>query len=519
MDPNGRDIASLYLDDGYLFFRADIIETAVVEDSVDLTIRMFEGPQATYNRIIIEGNDKTSDHVIQRVIRTIPGEKFSRSEVIRSQREIMGLGYFNPQTLQVLPQPNPEDGTVDIKYIVEEKPNDQIFFQGGWGGRVRDANGNVLSNGLVATVGLTLNNFSTRKIFKKGGWNPIPAGDGQKLNLQVQVSGRAWQTYRIGFTEPWLGGKRPTSLGVNAYYSQQQSLGTDYKLRIVGSSIDFGRRLKKPDDNFRAQTSLSYRFYDVQNGNGVFPDFDEGRINIISLTQAFERNTVYEPIYPRSGSIVRLSVEATPPWNLFRSSENKLSEFDNAQERYKLLEFHKWKFNAETYMRLFGNMVLMPKMQFGYLGAYDNALGISPFERFYLGGNGLFGWALDGREIIPFRGYDNNYIYMGDANRDGNPIYSKYTLELRQPISLEQSATVWVHLFAEAGNTWGSFNEFKPFNLYRSAGTGVRIFLPIFGMLGVDFGYGFDPLEYEGETLDNQQLSGFQINFTIGQQF
>lgn len=508
LDPNGQDIASLYLDDGYLFFDIRTVETRVVGDSIDLEFRIREGTQATYNRIIIEGNTKTSDHVILRVIRTLPGNKFSRSEIIRSQREVIALGFFDQEKLQVLPIPNPADGTVDIKYIVEEKPSDQLFLQGGWGGRVRDINGNVIGGGLVATVGLQFNNFSTRKFFDKGAWRPLPSGDGQKVGIQIQLSGPTYQQYRLSFTEPWLGGRRPTSLGFSVYYQRQNSRTTDFLLNIIGASVDVGRRMKWPDDFFQSYTTLNYRHYRLRDTEqSIFAGISSGNINIISVTQAFERNSLNAPIYPTEGSRLFFSVELTPPWNLFR--RDKLTAEDPAEERFRLLEFHKWKFQVESYLKVFKNFVIMPRAQFGFLGLYDRNLGLSPFERFYIGGDGLFGFALDGREIFALRGYQDTR-FVGDGT-NGNAIYSKFTVEFRQPLTLSPSATVWLHAFLEAGNAWTSFKEFNPFELRRSVGCGVRIFLPIFGLLGVDYGYGIDDTPVG--------FGGSQFHFMIGQQF
>jgi outer membrane protein insertion porin family len=508
MDAAGTDISSLYLDDGYLFFRAEPVEVGVNGDSVDVEIRIYEGPRARYRNIVIEGNDKTSDHVILRSVRTLPGNYFSRAEIIRSQREIINLGYFNQERMNIVPMPNPEDGTVDIKYVVEEKPSDQLFFQGGWGGRIRDAQGNLINNGLVATVGLQFNNFSTRKFLNRRAWRPLPSGDGQQLGLRVQMNGRNFQNYSINFVEPWLGGRKPNSLGVTTYYSLQNYIYTKSRISIIGSSLDFGTRLKWPDDYFRFMASVGYRYYDLKNAQNLFPNYRSatGSINIISLRLGLERNSINAPIYATSGSIVSLSVEATPPYSVFRSNVN-FSELSD-RNRYRFLEFHKWKFQAQTFMRLFANTVLVPRVMFGYLGGYSQNYGRSPFERFYLGGDGLFGFALDGREIIAMRGY--KYPQLGDGT-NGNMVYNKYTLELRQPLSLSPSATIWVHGFLEAGNAWTEYRDVNPFNLYRSAGAGVRIFLPIFGLLGVDFGYGFD------RTPQND--GGPQFHFMIGQQF
>lgn len=518
-DMTGRDISGLYLDDGYLFFNVQPVEVAVVGDSIDLELRIFEGPQATIRKIIIEGNTKTSDYVILRELRTIPGQKFSRADLIRSQREILNLGYFNQETLQMIPIPDPVKGTVDIKYIVEEKPSDQLQIQGGWGGQIRDLDGNVVGGGFVGTVQLGFNNFSTKKFFKKGAWNPIPAGDGQKLNLAVQMNGVGWQNYSLSFLEPWLGGKKPNSLGSSVYYTVNQSPTTGFSMKTIGGGFDYGMRLKWPDDFFRSMTSLSYKYYDIRNGNLAFTalDFDDAFINIISLRQTIDRTSVDAPIYPRSGSRVTFSVEATPPFSLVNGKDyNEISD----AEKFKFLEYHKWSFTGDFYFEIAKNLVLRPKMQIGYLGGYNEDYGISPFERYYLGGSGLGQFNFYGWEYVGMRGYPDNSIGPrpaggGESTQSvGGNILNKYILELRYPISLNQAAPIWVLGFAEAGNSWLGFDSYKPFELKRSAGVGVRVMLPMVGLLGVDWGYGFDKIVPSSPT-----RHGSQFTFIIGQEF
>jgi len=505
MDPNGNDIASLYLDDGYLFFRAEPVEHIVGEDSIDLEIRLFEGPQATVRRILIEGNDRTRDRVILREIRTLPGEKFSRSALIRSQRELLALGYFDQEKTTIVPLPEPTEGVVDMKYVMEERPSDQVFLQGGWGGRIRDAYGNPIGGGLILSAGLRFNNFSFSRISNRRAWRPLPTGDGQQLGLQIQLNGRGFQNYAINFLDPWFGGRKPNSLGFSAYYSVQRALFSDYYLSILGTSLDLGRRLRFPDDFFRAYTSVSYRYYTAKNAFSLLGDRPSAFVNILSLKQAFERSSMDAPIYPRSGSSVLLSVEATPPWSYLLRGR-----YEVGRDALRLLEFHKWRLDAQFYVRVAGNMVFAPRFRLGLLGRYNPQVPFSPFERFFLGGDGIQGFNIDGREIIALRGYASPFI--GPAN--GSLAFSKFTLELRQPISLNPAATLWVHAFAEGGNAWGSLKAFNPLLLRRSFGVGVRIFLPMFGLLGVDYGYGIDDVR----DPNGLPLGGSRFHFMIGQQ-
>ncbi|MEM0996653.1 MAG: outer membrane protein assembly factor BamA [Bacteroidota bacterium] len=519
-DQNGRDVSGLYLDDGYLFFNADPVEVAVDGDSVDLEIRMFEGPQATIRKVIVEGNTKTSDYVILRELRTLPGQKFSRADLIRSQREILNLGYFNQETLQMVPIPDPISGTVDIKYVVEEKPSDQLQIQGGWGGRIRDQDGNTIGGGFVGTVQLGFNNFSTRKFFKKKAWNPIPSGDGQKLNLAVQMNGVGWQNYSISFLEPWLGGKKPNSLGVSTGYTVNQSPSNGFRMKTINTGVDYGMRLKWPDDFFRAYASLQYKYYDITNGRNAFTaiDFDDAFINIIAGRLTIDRTSIDAPIYARSGSQINFSIEGTPPYSLFDRGTDYATLEDAT--KFKFLEYHKWKFSSTWYFQVVKNLVIKPRVQFGYLGSYRNDYGISPFERFYLGGSGLGQFNFYGWEYIGLRGYPDNSIGPrpegGNVNTQpvGGSIYHKYSLELRYPITLNQAAPIWVLGFAEAGNTWLGSNQYQPFDLKRAAGVGLRVMLPMVGLLGIDWGYGFDRI-----TPDAPAVNGSQFTFVIGQEF
>jgi outer membrane protein insertion porin family len=499
MNPNGRDVSSLYLDDGYLFFNVDPVEVLVVNDSIDLEMRIREGKQATINRVTVVGNTKTNDHVVLRELRTKPGQLFSRSDVIRSQRELSQLGYFNPETLGVNPKPNPVDGTVDIEYTVEEKPSDQIELSGGWGaGRI------------VGTLGVTFNNFSLRNMFKKGAWRPLPAGDGQRLSLRAQSNGLFFQSYNFSFMEPWLGGNRPNAFSLSAYHSVQSNgiqkgeLNRE-AIRITGVSVGLGTRLKWPDDFFALQGEISYQNYILENYQ-LISGFNNGNSNTFSLTATLSRNSISDPIFPTYGSVISGSVEFTPPFSLLTGLDAKTA---SASEKYSWIEYHKWKFDAKWYIGLAKNLVIQTKMQFGFLGLYNRDLGISPFERFYIGGDGLSGFGLDGREIVALRGYDNNSL----SASFGGTIFTKYGAEVRYRLSPNPQATIYVLAFAEAGDSWLTFNEFKPFQLKKSAGVGVRIFLPMFGLLGLDYGWRFD------DVPGRPDMAPGQFHFSIGQQF
>jgi len=502
MSQESVDISSLYLDDGYLFFSLTPVEVNVDKDSIDLEIRIYEGKQAKIKRISIVGNTKTHDHVILREIRTKPGQLFNRSDIIRSQRELLQLGYFNQETLGVNPKPDPSDGTVDIEYTVEETSSDQVELSGGWGaGRV------------VGTLGVSFNNFSFRNFFKKGAWAPVPSGDGQRLSLRAQSYGVGFQSYNLSFTEPWFGGKKPNALSVSLYHSIQsnglpKSDDNREAIAINGISVGLGKRLTWPDDYFTIYHTIGIQNYEVDNYFSSF-SFSDGNSNNLSYSVLFGRNSIDAPIYPRTGSENVLSLQLTPPFSLLSNKDyTTLSD----QEKYKWIEYHKWKFSTSWYTKLAGNLVLNMRSKFGFLGLYNRNIGISPFERFYLGGDGLSGFSLDGREIIALRGYANNTLTpRGNFGYIGGTIYNKYTMELRYPVSLNPMATIFVLGFAEAGNSWEKFKDFNAFQVKRSAGVGIRIFLPMFGLLGLDWGYGFD--EIPGLPTANKS----QFHFSIGQ--
>jgi outer membrane protein insertion porin family len=501
---NGLDVSSLYMDDGYLFFSATPVEVAVRNDSIDLEIRINEGKQAYINKVTVRGNTKTNDHVIIREIRSKPGQLFNRSDIIRTTRELAQLKYFNPEKIVPDIQPNPTDGTVDIEYVVEETSSDQLELSGGWGmGRI------------IGTLGVSFNNFSTKRFFKKDAWHPLPSGDGQKLSIRAQSNGSYYQAYNASFTEPWLGGKKPNAFSISGYYSiQTNGLKKSDTLRqsidISGISIGLGRRLNWPDDFFNIYYELSYRNYKLQNYASTF-SFTDGTSNNLNASVTLSRNSIDAPIYPRSGSEILLSLTATLPYSAF--SDKDYSTMEPA-EKYKWIEYHKWKFNTSWFIKLAGNLVLNTRTKFGFLGLYNRDIGIAPFERFYLGGDGLSGFALDGRELIGLRGYSNNSVTpRTDDGYVGGTIFSKYTIELRYPISLNPMATVFVLGFVEAGNAWDKFNNFNPFDVKRSAGLGIRVYLPMFGLLGLDWGYGFD--EIPGDAGANKGQFHFSINQSI----
>ncbi|MFI5220717.1 MAG: outer membrane protein assembly factor BamA [Bacteroidia bacterium] len=516
MNQNGLDISTLYMDDGYLFFNIMPVEVLVENDSIDLEVRIHEGEQARINRVTVKGNTKTSDHVVLRELRTKPGQLFSRTDVTRSLRELGQLGYFHQEGLGVNPVPHPESGTVDIEYKVEERPNDQIELSAGWG-----------AISIVGTLGLTLNNFSTQRMFNKKAWSPVPSGDGQRLSLRAQTNGTYYQSYSASFMEPWLGGRRPNALSVSSYYSIQSNgypIGSDYRasLNTFGFVVGLGKRLKWPDDWFVINYQTSYQRYEnyasVATGQSYLATVPPGGTNNISFKITVGRNSTQPLIYPVSGSNLSMSVQFTPPYSLFSGID--YSTLD-ASQKLHWLEFHKWKFDATTYTTLFGGerkLVLMSRANFGFIGYYNPNVGMTPFERFWVGGSGLLGFSLDGRELIALRGYPDNSLtptvnVNGVPTRTGGTIYNRFTMELRYPISTNPQATVFPLVFLEAGGAWLNFKDYNPYEIYRSAGVGVRIFLPMFGMIGLDWGYGFDPLPFSTTP------SAGNFHFLIGQQF
>lgn len=507
--PNNDDVSSLYLNDGYLTFNADPVQTRIHNDTVDLDIRIYEGPQYTINRVILKGNDVTNDKVVMREIRTKPGQKFNKELLIRSAREIGQLGNFDEQKTEPRPTNiNPAEGTVDLVYNVVEKPSDQIELSGGFGG-----------GQLVGTLGLTFNNFSLRNLFNGKAYRPLPKGDGQKLSLRGQSSGRTYQNFSFTFSEPWLGGKKPIYFAVSAY-TQGSSTGQYYpktspnynNLRINGVGITLGKRLNWPDNYFQLNYSLNFDHYNLDNYPGYL--FNNGTSYNIKLTQELSRNSVDVPLYPTSGSNIKLTLQGTPPYSLFNHTNYNVA---TPEERYHFVEYFKIKFDAQWFTKITGKLVLMSQVRFGYLGQYNSKVGPSPFERFKLGGDGMQTYQfLQGTDIIGMRGYENfSVVPVGssfDANSNqGNAIYNKYTFELRHPVIASQSATIYMLAFAEGGNVWDNINQVNPFNVRRSVGVGARIFLPIFGLLGLDYGYGFDALP--GQPTANKG----HIHFTISQ--
>lgn len=502
-NPNGTDIRSLYMDDGYLFFDVIPVETRVENDSIDLEIRMHEGKQATVNKVTIKGNTKTNDHVALREVQTRPGQLFSRDRLIRSQRQLAQLKYFDAEKLTPNVNPNPEDGTVDIGYDVTETSADQVELSGGWGyGRI------------IGTIGLSFNNFSLRNVTNFKAWKPIPAGDGQKLSLRFQTYGKGYFSYSFSFTEPWVGGRKPLALSLSYYHSKYTNgLAANDPLyaffKIDGVSVGLGTQLRWPDDYFSLYQSLNYNRYNTYNYTSIFSfGGGNGVYNAFSYSIALSRNSIDAPIYARNGSEFSLSLELTPPYSLFRGNVNYDSM--DVTERYKWVEYFKIKFKGAWYINLVEKLVLSPRIQFGFLGTYNKDLGVTPFERFYLGGDGLTGYNnMDGRELIGMRGYANNSLTPGYPTSIGGTVYTKYTLELRYPISLNPNATIYGLAFVEAGNDWLKWNNFNPFNVYRSVGLGVRVFLPMFGLLGLDWGYGLDAVP------GVPGASGGQFHFSI----
>lgn len=522
--PNGTDISSLYMDDGYLFFGVTPVEIKVENDSIDIEIRIIERSQAVYNKIIVIGNTKTSDHVVLRELRTRPGQKFSRSDIQRSVRELSQLGYFDPQAMSVNPIPNPQAGTVDIEYTVSEKANDQIELSGGWGGNNQNAGvGQQYGyGGLVGTLGLTLNNFSTRKLFKPYLWNPLPSGDGQKLSIRAQSNGLYYQSYNFSFTEPWFGGKKPNSFTTSIYRTNQSFDARPRKdpekryIKITGLSVSLGKRLRWPDDYFSAFYSISIQQYELNNANGAFGlQLNSGRSNNVEFKYVLARSSVNEPIFPTGGSTFTMSIAATPPISAFN---NKDYSTVSLEEKYKWIEYHKWKFDAEHYQKAFGKFIIATKARFGYLGYYNKSLGLSPFERFMVGGSGLNSFGQIGTEIISLRGYPDRTITenaVGSSTNSGAAIFNKFTCELRYPVANSPSATIYLQAFVEGGNAWINTRSYNPFDLKRSAGAGIRLFLPMFGLLGLDYAYGFD-WKTLGTGLTTKPG---QFHFFIGQQF
>jgi len=532
--PDANDLANLYQNNGYLFSSITPVETSADGNVIDMEIRVVEGKPAYFNKISVVGNDKTNDRVIYREIRTRPGQRYSKADVIRTIRELGQLGFFDAQ--QITPNfknVNANDGVLDMEYSVVERGSSQIELQGGYGG-----------GGFIGTLGLSFNNFSIKDIFKKEAYTPIPMGDGQKLALRLQAS-RFYQTYSFSFSEPWFGGKKPVSFSTSISHTKQflynpltRNADKDRRFNITGLSVGLAKRLTVPDDFFVLSQAISFQHYDLKNYNTGLFTFGDGSSNNLAYTIGLSRdNTNFDPIYPTGGSKFGITAKLSLPYSVFNKVDytalkeeridqteiqnnstlsnsvrsdaaDRIAEID--QERFKWLEFYKVKFNGEWYAKIVGDMVLRPKIEFGFLGAYNNDRGIIPFERFFVGGDGMGTYSLDGREAIALRGYPNQSL----SSQDGGTIYNKFSLELRYPITLKsQQAKIYALAFLEAGASYDNFRDYNPFALKRSAGLGIRLFMPAFGLLGIDFGHGFDPLP--GQTVKH----GWETHFIIGQQF
>jgi outer membrane protein insertion porin family len=500
--PDSEDISTVYQNNGYLFSRVLPVETRVNNDSIDVEIRIYEDQQTKIKKVTVNGNDRTNDHVVYREITTKPGYLYSKADIIRTIREIGQLGFFDAEAITPDITPNYSDKTVDIDYTVAEKGSSQIELQGGYGG-----------GSFIGTLGLSFNNFSTRNIFNKKAYRPLPMGDGQTLALRLQKS-RYYTTSSFSFTEPWLGGKKPRSLSFSIYNSKQfrydyftNRVDKNQRLNIVGATIGLGQRLQWPDNYFTLSQSISYQLYDLKDYPISTFSFSTGESNNLAYNISFGRSSAGpNPIFPKSGSDFSIGAKVTFPYSLVNNKDYDSLE---DQDKYRWLEYYKASFKGKWYTALTKDLVIMSNAEFGILGHYNKKLGDSPFERFFVGGDGMASYQLDGRETIALRGYENGRL----SSIAGGTIYNKFQMELRYPITLKPSASIYALGFLEAGNSYDGFNNFNPFQLKRSAGLGLRIFMPAFGLLGIDFAHGFDPLP--GGT----EKSGWQTHFIIGQQF
>ncbi len=494
----GEDISSLYMDDGYLFFRIEPRETSIVGDTINYEMAITEGPQATIKTITISGNDRTNEHVIRRELRTIPGNKFSRADLIRSNREIANLGFFDQEKIGMQPIPHPEDGTVDIAYSVVEKSSDQLQLSAGFGGGVR----------FYGNIGIVFNNFSIRNILKPKFWDPLPIGDGQKFAINYQSNGAFYNSFNFSFTEPWLGGKRPNALTTGFLYSKFSGAGggndpNSSYLRVLGSNVALSKRLKWPDDNFIFTIGVDYKNYKLKQYS-LLDNFNDGFSNDLALRIVIARYSVDQPLYPRNGSNISFTGTFTPPISAFSGKD-----FSDAtiKDKYRWIEYHKYRFTAEWYKNVTGKFVFKIATKYGFLGYYNPDIGHSPFGRFQVGGDGLSGQSFFiGRDIIAHRGYE---IYANNTT-----IFNKYTAEIRYPFSLSPTSTIYGLAFVEAANAWNSFKDYNPFKLNRSAGVGVRLFLPMFGLLGLDYGIGFDRYDRASGNTSFRDITKF--TFMLG---
>lgn len=529
---NEYDVSKLYRDNGYLFFNIQPVELNVVGDSVDVEMRVVEGKQATLNNIIINGNDLTNEKVVRRQVFTRPGYLFSQSDFERSIREIASMGQFDPEAIADPSKgysiiPNQLNNTVDVVYNVTEKPSSQLELSGGWGG-----------NTFVATVGVSFNNFSTHRFFDKTAWRPVPLGDAQNLAFRFQTNGTYYTSLSASFSEPWLFGKKPTSLNLSLYYTRQTNsylafniLNNDQYMEVYGFAAGIGTRLKWPDNYFVLYNQLSWQTYNLKDWQYNFL-FNTGISHNLSYLISLSRNSTDQQIYPRQGSDFSISLQLTPPYSLLRKKDYGVLDADgkptiknprdidyslqSSETRYRWIEYHKWQFKGAVYTKLVGDLVLMTRAQFGFLGYYNRKWGYSPFEGFRVGGDGMSGYDTYGSDIISLRGYENYSLtptstsqYNSSGNYYAGNVYDKFTVELRYPVVLQPQSTIYALLFLEGGNCWSDLRNFNPFQIKRSAGVGVRVFLPMIGLLGVDWGWGFDD-PVNGKS---------QFHFVIGQQF
>ncbi|MDD4257633.1 MAG: POTRA domain-containing protein [Bacteroidales bacterium] len=503
------NVSQVYKDQGYLFFRVVPVELNIDNDSIDVEMRIFEGKPATYNNIIISGNNVSNEKIIRRQVFTRPGYLFSQTELERSIREIATMGHFDQEAIMQMGTgfnvvPNQVNNTVDIIYNVTEKPDSQFEIAGGWGG-----------NTFVGTVGIGFNNFSIKHLFDKQAWRPVPLGDGQTLSLRFQTNGTYYMALSASFVEPWLTGKKPTSFSTSIYYTRQTAstyyyLTNDQFMEVYGLGLGLGTRLKWPDNYFVFYNQLDIKRYNLQDWNYYFM-FTDGQSNIIDYTLTLQRNSTDQIIYPRRGSDFKFGLQLTPPYSLFRSKNTDYSSMSDA-ERYKWIEYHKWTFDASLYTQLIGDLVLMTRANFGYLGYYNRKLGYSPFEGFMLGGDGMSGYNTYGADIISQRGYHNYSLTPTINNAYAGRVYDRFTVELRYPVILQPQSTIFALVFLEGGNCWSDIRDFNPFSIKRAVGVGVRVYLPIVGLLGIDWGYGFDN-DFSGEK------GGSNFHFMMGQTF
>ena len=495
---DGRDIQSLYMDNGYLFAQIMPVEVSADRDSIDLEIRIIEYDKAYINRVTVKGNTRTFDEIIYRELTTKPGDLFSKTAIMQSQQRIGALGFFDGENIGIDPKPNLSTGTVDIDYTVVEKNSSQIELQGGWGGGM-----------FIGTVGLSFNNFSTRNLFNKKAWKPLPMGQ----------AAQGYTSYQMSFMEPWIGGRRPLSITTSFYYTKQEAYNyyTNERMKgrldIFGGGIVLGKRLNWPDDYFVGTIGINYSRYGWKDYNwGIYQEsFTKGTSNNLNLSLGLNRRSSgSNPIYPTYGSDISLSLFLTPPYSLFNGRDYSDPNLTDVK-RYEWLEYYKFKAKATWYNNIAAKLVLVTNVEFGYMGMYNHKVGLGPFERFIMGGSGMSQYQYYSGEIIPLRGYKDNTIASSNTMVGiGDPIYNRFTVELRYPITLSQTTSIFVLLFAEGGNTYADLKSYNPFKLHRSTGAGIRVFMPMFGMLGFDFGYGFDPMPGEKR--------GWQFHFSLGQQ-